>query len=80
MEGDLIEGTVKWFHEGRGIGFIEGESGVDIFIHYTVIDFDGFKTLEEGEKVFYKLEQGPKGPFASYLKSPNPTVREKDKE
>lgn len=54
-------GTVKWFNNGKGYGFIERESGDDVFVHYSAIQGDGFRSLEEGERVEFTVEQGPKG-------------------
>ncbi|PCJ19236.1 MAG: cold-shock protein [Gammaproteobacteria bacterium] len=57
-------GTVKWFDESKGFGFIEQESGPDVFVHHSNINGDGFKTLAEGQKVQFSVTQGPKGPQA----------------
>ena len=54
-------GTVKWFNNGKGYGFIEREEGEDIFVHFSSIQGDGYRTLEEGQKVEFAIEQGPKG-------------------
>ena len=54
-------GTVKWFNESKGFGFIEQESGPDVFAHFSAIQADGFKTLIEGQKVQFKVTQGDKG-------------------
>jgi CspA family cold shock protein len=54
-------GTVKWFNSGKGYGFIEREGGPDVFVHFTAIQADGFRTLEEGQRVEFSIEQGPKG-------------------
>ncbi len=54
-------GTVKWFNNGKGYGFIEREEGEDIFVHFSSIQGDGYRTLEEGQKVDFAVEQGPKG-------------------
>lgn len=54
-------GTVKWFNNGKGYGFIEREEGEDIFVHFSSIQGDGYRTLEEGQKVEFSVEQGPKG-------------------
>jgi CspA family cold shock protein len=58
---ELLRGTVKWFNDAKGFGFIEHESGKDIFIHYSVIESDGYKTLKDGEEVEYILADGEKG-------------------
>lgn len=54
-------GTVKWFNEAKGYGFIKRESGEDVFVHFKSILSEGFKTLKEGQKVQFEVEQGPKG-------------------
>ena len=58
-------GTVKWFNEAKGFGFIEQESGPDVFAHFSAIQADGFKTLADGQTVEFEITQGPKGPQAS---------------
>ncbi len=58
-------GTVKWFNSTKGFGFISQEGGDDVFVHFQSIVGDGYKTLEEGEKVEFTLAQGPKGPQAN---------------
>jgi CspA family cold shock protein len=60
----LAEGTVKWFNESKGYGFITTEDNVDVFVHYASIQGDGFKTLLEGDAVSFEVEDGPKGPKA----------------
>ncbi|MEE9343356.1 MAG: cold-shock protein [Gammaproteobacteria bacterium] len=60
-------GTVKWFNESKGFGFIEQESGPDVFAHFRAITGDGFKTLAEGQKVEFTVTQGPKGPAAENI-------------
>ena len=62
---ERIVGTVKWFNAGKGFGFITREGGPDVFVHYSALQGDGFKSLEEGQKVEFNVEQGPKGPQAS---------------
>ena len=57
-------GTVKWFNEAKGFGFIEQESGPDVFAHYSAIKSEGFKTLAEGQRVEFTVTQGQKGPQA----------------
>ncbi len=57
-------GTVKWFNESKGFGFIEQESGPDVFVHFSAIKSEGFKTLAEGQKVEFTVTQGQKGPQA----------------
>jgi CspA family cold shock protein len=58
---DRIEGTVKWFNSGKGYGFIAREGGEDVFVHYSSIQGDGFRNLEEGQRVEFNIVQGPKG-------------------
>ncbi|KAB2824547.1 cold-shock protein [Aliivibrio sp. S4TY2] len=60
-------GTVKWFNEEKGFGFIAQENGPDVFAHFSAIQSDGFKTLKEGQAVTFDVEQGPKGPQASNI-------------
>ena len=60
-------GTVKWFNESKGFGFIEQESGPDVFAHYSAIASTGFKTLTEGQRVEFNVTQGPKGPQAENI-------------
>jgi cold shock protein len=55
------QGTVKWFNAAKGYGFIKRESGEDVFVHYSAIQGDGFKTLEEGARVSFEVRKGPKG-------------------
>ena len=59
-----MNGTVKWFNEAKGFGFIEKEDGGDVFVHFSAIQGNGFKTLKEGEKVTFDLTEGQKGPAA----------------
>ncbi len=58
------QGTVKWFNEAKGYGFIARDSGPDVFVHYSAIHGNGFKTLKEGQPVEFEVGQGPKGPQA----------------
>ena len=61
------KGTVKWFNESKGYGFIEQESGPDVFAHFRAINGEGFKTLKEGQKVEFTVTQGAKGPQAENI-------------
>jgi cold shock protein len=61
---ERIIGTVKWFNESKGFGFISREGGEDVFVHFSAITADGFRTLAEGQKVEFSIEQSPKGPQA----------------
>ncbi|MFN2354604.1 MAG: cold-shock protein [Desulfopila sp.] len=60
----MTEGTVKWFNDAKGFGFIEQDGGSDVFVHHTAIQGDGFKTLDEGERVTFEVVEGAKGPAA----------------
>jgi cold shock protein len=62
---ERITGTVKWFNGSKGYGFLAREGGADVFVHFSAIQGEGFKNLEEGQKVEFEVEQGPKGPQAS---------------
>ena len=61
----MAKGTVKWFNDQKGYGFITPENGKDVFVHYSAIGGDGFKTLREGEAVEFEITQGPKGEQAT---------------
>lgn len=60
----MAQGTVKWFNATKGFGFITTEEGNDVFVHFSAIQTDGFKTLDEGQKVSFDFEEGPRGPQA----------------
>jgi CspA family cold shock protein len=61
---DKVQGTVKWFNGAKGFGFIEQDAGGDVFVHYTAINSDGFRNLEEGQRVEFVVTEGQKGPQA----------------
>ncbi|HXY04663.1 MAG TPA: cold shock domain-containing protein [Terriglobales bacterium] len=62
---ERLKGTVKWFNNAKGYGFIGREGGADVFVHYSAITAEGYKSLQEGEQVEFEIAQGPKGPQAS---------------
>lgn len=62
---NVMKGTVKWFNNAKGFGFIEHTSGKDVFVHYSVIQDDGYRSLKDGEEVEYEITEGPKGMHAS---------------
>jgi CspA family cold shock protein len=64
----MLAGTVKWFDARKGYGFILGPDGSDVFVHFTCIDCDGFRSLRDGEKVQYELVEGDKGWHAQHVK------------
>ncbi len=63
-EHSIMKGTVKWFNDSKGFGFITAEDGKDVFVHHTSIQAQGFKSLAEGDKVTFDVEKGDKGPKA----------------
>jgi cold shock protein len=62
-----LQGKVKWFNNNKGYGFIGQDSGADVFVHYTAIQGDGFKSLQEGDTVEFEIVQGQKGPQADHV-------------
>jgi len=64
----MAEGTVKWFNDSKGFGFISQEGGPDVFVHFSSIDGEGHRTLYEGDAVTFEVTQGPKGPQASNVR------------
>ncbi len=65
---ERITGTVKWFSDQKGFGFLAVEGGNDVFVHHSAIDAQGFRTLIEGQRVEFSVEQGPKGPSATNVR------------
>jgi CspA family cold shock protein len=63
-----VQGTVKWFNNSKGYGFIGRDDGPDVFVHYSAITGDGYRTLQEGDPVEFEIVQGPKGPQAAEVK------------
>jgi len=61
----MVQGTVKWFNESKGFGFLSHEGGPDVFVHHSEIRADGFRTLNEGDKVQFEITESPKGPRAA---------------
>jgi len=64
-EQKMAKGTVKWFNNAKGFGFIQQDDGPDVFVHFSSITGDGFKTLAEGQRVSFEVENGDKGPAAA---------------
>ena len=64
----MAQGKVKWFNDAKGFGFIEQDGGPDVFVHYSAISGDGFKSLKEGDPVEFDIIQGPKGPQAANVR------------
>lgn len=64
----MAEGTVKWFNDSKGFGFIEQDNGPDVFAHFSAIDGDGFKSLDEGQRVSFDVVEGQKGPQAAAIR------------
>ena len=64
----MARGKVKWFNDAKGYGFIEQEGGEDVFVHFSAITMDGFKTLQENQEVEFEIEDSPKGPQAANVR------------
>lgn len=65
----MAKGTVKWFNDSKGFGFIQREDGPDVFVHFSAIVGTGFRSLQEGQEVDFEVTQGPKGPQAANVKA-----------
>lgn len=65
----MAQGTVKWFNSEKGFGFIAVDDGADVFVHYSAIDMDGYRSLEEGQRVEFEISQGQKGPQADGVRA-----------
>jgi CspA family cold shock protein len=68
MELKMAEGTVKWFNDAKGFGFIEQDNGPDVFVHFSEVQGDGFKSLAEGDRVSFDVTEGQKGPQSSNVR------------
>jgi CspA family cold shock protein len=68
MSGQRVTGQVKWFSDQKGFGFITYEGGKDVFVHHSAIEANGFRSLAEGDKVEFSIENGPKGPSAANVR------------
>lgn len=68
LDSPAIQGTVKWFNDAKGYGFITRENGPDVFVHFSAIEGDGFKSLAENDRVEFEVEQGQKGPQAAHVR------------
>ena len=68
MSEQRVNGTVKWFNDAKGYGFLAVEGGKDVFVHYSAIASEGFRSLAEGDRVEFSIEKGPKGPSAANVR------------
>jgi CspA family cold shock protein len=68
MSEERVTGTVKWFNDQKGFGFIEYEGGKDVFVHHSAIEAEGYRSLAEGDRVEFSIEQGAKGPAAANVR------------
>lgn len=68
MSSQRVTGTVKWFNDSKGFGFLAQPNGKDVFVHHSAIVSEGFRSLAEGDKVEFSIEQGPKGPSAANVR------------
>ena len=75
LVGEQVQGTVKWFSNSKGFGFIGRENGPDVFVHYSAIAGDGYRTLQEGDAVEFEIVQGPKGPQATNVTKLNSAAK-----
>ena len=73
---NTMKGVVKWFNDAKGFGFIEHSSGKDVFVHYSVIEQNGYKSLKDGEEVLYEINEGTKGLHAIKVQRVNPPAEE----
>ena len=64
----MVEGTVKWFNDAKGFGFIEQDNGPDVFVHFSQIESEGFKSLAEGDRVAFEVTEGAKGPQSTNVR------------
>ena len=68
MSEQRVTGTVKWFNDAKGFGFLSREGGKDVFVHHSAIVAEGFRSLQEGDRVEFTIEEGPKGPAAANVR------------
>lgn len=77
---ESVKGIVKWFNDAKGFGFIQHPNGKDVFVHFSTIDSEGFKTLKDGEEVEYEFHEGPKGLQATKVLRVNPPADQQQSE